>query len=118
MQEGVNMVSVLTPRNTVQGIPTTPFIARLTATTQLWYTCPAGKKARFRGYVIPDAFGAGTSLHVVAASQQVSSDFTVVNIQSPFIEGDLEAGETLGYTQDSGTNASVDGVWSIQESPA
>lgn len=102
----------------VQKIPTRSFSARLVSTATLWYTCPAGKKAHLRGYVIPDDFGAGTSLHVVAHGQQVSPDLAVVDVQSDVIEDDLAAGETLGYTQNIGSNASVDGVWTVQETPA
>lgn len=108
----------LQPLGSVQTIATIPVISRLVSTATIWYTCPAGKKAHITGYVIPDGFGAGTSLHVVAAGQQVSADLTVINEQSDQLTFNLVAGETLGYTQDSGTNASVDGVWTIQESPA
>jgi len=112
------LVSQLTARNQAQKLSSFPAIARLTATTQVWYTCPTGKKAHFKGYVIPDAFGAGTTIHVVVAGVQASPDLAVVDVQSAVIEGDLEAGETLGYTQDSGTNASVDGIFSVWETPA
>jgi len=108
----------LTPLGAPQTIASIPVILRLVSTAAVWYTCPVGKKAHITGYVIPDAFGAGTSLHVVAAGNQVSPDLSVVDVQSDPIALNLIAGETLGYTQDSGTNASVDGVWVIQESPA
>jgi len=108
----------LVPLGAPQTIPTFPRISRLVSTATVWYTCPVGKKAHITGYVIPDDFGAGTTLHVVAGGEQVSTDLSVVNVQSDNLTVDLVAGETLGYTQDAGSNASVDGIWSVQESPA
>jgi len=112
------MVSRLTPRNVSQRLNTFDATARLVSTATVWYTCPTGKRAHFKGYMIPDAFGAGTLVRCIAAGLTFSPDLLVLNVQSELIEGDLEAGETLGYTQDTGSNATVDGIWSIIETPA
>lgn len=115
------MVSILVARNTVQGIPTVPVISRLTSTAAVWYTCPTGKKARVRGYAILDGLGAAADVHIErnpTSGDQISLDLTAAGQSTGIIEFDLEAGDTLGYDQNSGTNASIDGVWSIQETPA
>jgi len=112
------MVSKLVARNVTQGLVTFSATDRLVSTATVWYTCPTGKRAHFKGYAIPDAFGAGTLIRIIAGGEIMSPDLLVINVQSLPIEGDLAAGETLGYTQDTGSNATVDGIWSIQESPA
>lgn len=112
------MVSRLTPRNISQRLNTFAATARLVSTATVWYTCPTGKRAHFVGYMIPDNFGAGTLVRCIAATLIWSPDLLVANVQSDIIEGDLAAGETLGYTQDTGSNATVDGIWSIMETPA
>jgi len=112
------MVGRVSAYNALQNIPTFPVIARLVSTATSWYTCPAGRKAHVKGYVIPDNFGAGTQLHVElnpTGGSQVSADNSVVDTKTD-AEFDMVAGDVLGYDQDTGTNATVDGVWSIQES--
>jgi len=109
---------VIISRNQTQRITSFPKIARLTSTATVWYTCPTGKKATFSGYVIPDAFGAGTEIKVQIAGNQASPALSVVAVQSDNMQGVVLAGETIGYSQDSGSNASVDGVWTITETPA
>lgn len=115
------MVGRLTALNQVQNIPTVPFIARLTSTATVWYTCPAGKKAKVRGYAVLDALGAAVDVHIErnpTGGDVLSVDLTAAGQTTGIIEFDLAAGDTLGYDQNAGTNATIDGVWSIQESPA
>ncbi len=115
------MVGRVSAYNALQNIPTFRVASRLTATSQSWYTCPAGRKAKVRGYFIVDAFGAATIIHIEinpTAGVVASGGVTVVDIQSDIVEVDLAAGDVLGYDQDAGTNGTVDGVWSIQESDA
>lgn len=105
-------------KGSAQKLSTFPIIQRLTSTATSWYTCPANKKAHVRGYIIPDAFGAGTKIHVElnpTGGKQVSADNSVVDTKTD-AEFDMVAGEVLGYDQDVGSNATVDGVWTIQES--
>jgi len=115
------LVSILVARNRAQGILTVPVIARLTSTAVVWYTCPTGKKAHIIGYAIVNAFGAATDVHIErnpTSGDVISRPMIAGATESGIIEFDLEAGDTLGYDQNSGTNATIDGVWSVQESPA
>jgi len=71
--------------------------------------------------MVLDGLGAATSVHVElnpTGGDQISEDLTVVNSSTKILEFDMAAGDVLGYDQNSGTNASVDGVWSIQETDA
>jgi len=112
------MVGRVAAYNQVQSRPNFPIISRLTSTAAVWYTCPAGKKARVTGYAILDALGAAVDVHIErnpTGGNQVSTDLTVVGQSTGLLELDLVAGDTLGYDQNSGTNATIDGVWSIAE---
>ncbi len=114
------MVGVRVALNQTQKISTFPVIARLVSTATSWYTCPANRKAHVKGYVIPDNFGAGTKLHVElnpTGGDQISEDNSVADTRTD-AELDMVAGDVLGYDQDIGSNATVDGVWVIQETRA
>lgn len=116
----VFLVFSLIAKNAAQKGAFLKAISRLTSTSQNWYTCPAGKKAKVQGYVIPDAFGAGTEINIELTNtgQILSEALSVVDVKSPNYTFSLVAGDVLGYDQDAGTNASVDGIWTIEESPA
>lgn len=108
------MTSITSARNTAQSKPVIPAVGRLVSTSTVWYTCPTGKKATYKGHVIVDNFGAGSMAWVVAGGEQVTRKLQSGD-QEADAEGVLTAGQTIGYAQDTGSNATIDGNWSIEE---
>jgi len=68
-----------------------------------------------------DAFGTASTVWVedTANNDQLSPDCvnSQGNRETGFLTFQLNAGDVLGYDQNSGTNATVDGSWRITESP-
>jgi len=118
---GINPLTFgIVSKGSAQKISTFPRIARLVITSTSWYTCPLGKKAHVKGYVIVDSFGASSLVNVrldPPGGARVSADIIVTDEKTD-AEFDMIAGEVLGYSQNVGSNATIDGVWTIQETLA
>lgn len=105
-------------KGTAQKLSTFPVIARLVSTATSWYTCPANKRAHVKGYSLVDNFGASSIVIIrldPPAGPRLSIDIIVID-QKNDAEFDMTANQVLGYSQNIGSNATVDGVWTIQES--
>jgi len=123
----------ITSRNQIQTIPTTPLVTRLTSPATI-YTCPTGKKALITGVVRCDSRGAANDVDFNVAGVvlyawstdaaqplgylQVPRDLSTADGgQEAMIDIQLDAGETITYSQDIGSNASMDFFLKIQETP-
>ena len=95
-----------------------------------FYTCPTGKKAIIKGFAVCTGTGAaatvdlnvaGVSVAEWQSSGGVGNNFIpqtmAVNVQYEF-EVQLDAGEILQYSQNSGTNAEMNVNAEILETPA
>jgi len=103
-------------RNSSQGRPLIQAFGRLTSTATSWYICPAGKKALYDGTFSVDAFGAGTEVFLTVDGAQASRRISVVDIDIQ-VKGSLVAGDILTYGMDTGSNATVDGSFIVEETP-
>jgi len=117
------------PLNQTQKITELQIIDDILVQPHTWYTCPAGKKARVKGWCFCESGGAAVTMDLVAvqsiAEWQASGgnanqnepqnlallvrfDFDVI----------LNAGEILQTTQNTGTNAEFHIVAEAHETPA
>lgn len=124
------MVSEITTLNSVQKIPTVGINIRRTLSPFAFYTCPAGKKAVIKGSAVVDNTGAAVTVDLNAAGNsiaewQFSGGGTDPNVPQDLALGtlfkfeiQLDAGETLDYSQNTGTNASINVNAMVQETPA
>jgi len=119
-------------RNRIQRIPTIALNLRKVlsgGTDGDFYTCPTGKKALIKGVATCTGTGAaaqvdlnvaGTSLAEWQSSGGATDPFSpqnlAVGVQFPF-EVQLDAGEILQYSQNSGTNAEMNMNAEILETP-
>jgi len=118
-------------RNQVQKIASVSITARVVLQPNTWYTCPTGKKAIVKGSVQCTGRGAAADASFEVASIEMfkwtantALDDYLINprdLRVPQIarfEVELEAGEIIETTQDSGTNAEFN-VWAeVLETPA
>jgi len=120
-------------RNQIQKIPTITLNVRKVlsgSTDGDFYTVPTGKKAIIKGVAVMTGVGAAASVNLQAISISIATwvaaggaedNFNVFNMAPnvffPF-EVQLDAGEVLRYTQDSGTNAEMNINAEILETPA
>jgi len=99
-----------------------PSPVRKTNTSQSWYTCPPNKTARVTGRMILDTFGASSRVWVslTNTNDQISKDLIniVGGLDTGLLEFQMNSGDVLGYDQNVGSNASVDGIWRVTELPA
>jgi len=111
-------------RNTVQTIPTTALIILRVLSPFTFYTCPTGKKAVISGRATCTSLGAASDCLLNAAGVEIAQwsgtaigdRILEVNNYFPF-DLQLDAGDTLDYSQDSGTNSQMLINVRIQESP-
>jgi len=115
-------------RNQTQKITTIAINVRRVLSPFDFYTCPAGKKAVVKGTANCDNLGAATAVDLNGAGVIIhtwdtgtNTDWwagdTQANTLMPF-EIQLDAGETVDYSQNSGTNASMDFFAKVEETPA
>jgi len=120
-------------RNQIQRIPTIALNVRKVlsgGTDGDFYTTPTGKKAVIKGVATCTGVGAATTVDLNVAGTSLAEwqsaggqadPFTpqdlAVGVQFPF-EVQLDAGEILQYSQNSGTNAEMNVNAEILETPA
>jgi len=119
-------------RNQIQRIPTIALNVRKVlsgGTDGDFYTTPANKKARIKGVATCDNLGAAATVDLNVAGLSIAEwqaggtadPFTPQNlltgIEFPF-DIQLDAGEILQYSQNSGTNAQMNVNAQILETPA
>ena len=106
--------------NQTQKISTFRALARLVITSTFWYSCPVGRKAHYKGYAILDNLGAAANVHLELnpTGGTKISELMVAADDRVDVEGDMQAGDDLGYDQSIGTNATIDGNFVIQETRA
>lgn len=125
------MSGVTVPLGSVQklpGIAITPRATVVQPTT--WYTCPAGKKAKVKGLVTCQGFGAATTASLLIGGTEIAEwdlvgcdtgNNTPLSLCADHyfeIDVELEAGDTVQTTQNSGTNAEFNVFLEVQETPA
>lgn len=124
-------VGIVNALNNVQRIPEVPINLRSVTQPTDFYTCPAGKKAIFKGYVVCTGRGAAATASLrdptdsfnvakwTSSTTIQNSSWDVLRVGTPvFVTLELNAGEVIKTTQDSGTNAEFDVVGKILELPA
>jgi len=120
-------------RNQLQKIPTIALNVRKTlsgGTDGDFYTVPTGKKAIIKGIAVCTGVGAAGIVNLQFVGVTIGSwlatggtadnklrDALSVDVFLPF-EVQLDAGEVMRYTQDSGTNAEMNINAEILETPA
>jgi len=117
-------------RNQLQRIATTALNLRKVlsgGTDGDFYTCPVGKKALIKGTAICTGLGAAASVDLNVAGVAIHqwqatavrdvSEFQVDVDQIVPFDVQLDAGEILQYSQDSGTNAEMNINAEILETP-
>jgi len=121
-------------RNQIQKIPEIQIQGRVVIQPEVWYTCPAGKKAVMKGRIQCTGLGtaANASVQFAAVTMYtwlVTADnfdylihprtLSVADNQMAFFEDvQLAAGDTMETVQDSGTNSEFN-VWAqVTETPA
>lgn len=129
------MVLTKHSKNQVQKIPESPINDNVVLQPHTWYSCPAGKKARVKGWIRCTNRGAAAIAFLTMAGVRL---FTWSNAAAPngpwdefpdalttanggqmaFFETDLAAGETMVTDQDSGTNAQFEVNARVQETSA
>jgi len=126
------MGATIVPLNQSQKIPETPLNSRIVTQPGTHYTCPAGKKAVFTGIVQCTSRGSATSANLRDPTDtfNIASWNNVSAIQGNFLWDnlsvgafipillELEAGDIIKTTQNSGTNAEFNVIGKIQETPA
>lgn len=123
------MTSIDVPRNSSQKSTASIGInVRKILSPFIFYTCPVGKKAVIRGTALCDSTGAAATVDLRVAGISIAEWQAAGGVPNPNVPQDLElgtefrfevqlnAGETLLYDQNSGTNASINVNISIQES--
>jgi len=116
-------------RNQTQKIVTSTVNGRVVIQPNTWYTCPTAKKAVLKGRAVCTGTGAGANSTLSGAGVAIrrclasggstlSSDQDLAPDVGFDFEVQLDAGETLISTQDSGTNAEWNVIANVQETPA
>ena len=91
-----------------------------------FYECPQNKKATFKGYALCTGLGAATQANVVSPSTLFNIiEWAASTLPGQYTVGDkvdfelaLSAGQQITVTQNIGTNAEVEIVGTIEETPA
>ncbi len=122
------MTSIDVPRNQSQKLSALDGInVRETTSPVIFYLCPVGKTASVKGFAECDSTGAAASVRLNVAGASIatwkfSGGVTDPNVPNNltvgtriFFDVQLKAGETIGYTQSSGTNASFNLNATVQE---
>jgi len=120
-------------RNQIQKIPTIALNVRKVlsgGTDGDFYTCPTGKKAVIKGTAVMTGVGAAASVNLqfigISIATWLASGGAQIN-SNPFnmavdvefsFEVQLDAGEVMRYTQNTGTNAEMNINAEILETPA
>jgi len=117
-------------RNQIQRIPTTALNVRKVlsgGTDGDFYTCPTGKKAVIKVMAVCTGLGAAASVDLDVAGVTIqewtsgtpafSTAATITTNMIRLFEVQLEAGDILQYTQNSGTNAEMNINAEILETP-
>jgi len=121
-------------RNTSQKIPSFAINDRVVLQPETWYTCPTGKKAICKGRVQMTGLGAAATANFEVAGvimyQWANTVAAGDYLQNPrllsdddggqmaLFEVELEAGDIIETTQNTGTNAEFNVWMEVQESPA
>jgi len=137
----VNLVGRRTALTSTQKIPEFAVNERIVLQPNTYYTCPAGKKAICKGTVVCTGTGAGAQGRfsvagvimfrwVVAGASPtniaIPKDASILTgagggVVFPYVETiqsfdvELEAGDTIETSQDSGTNAEFNVFMKVQE---
>lgn len=125
-------ISFETPLNTTQRISEKKISSRTVVQPSVHYTCPAGKKAIFKGIVQCTSLGAATNASLrdvddafnlarwtTATGTRQNVDWTVLIVGVLInVELELEAGDEIKTVQNSGTNAEFNVVGTVLELPA
>jgi len=82
------------------------------------YTCPTGQRAKIKGTVNVDSFGAGTQVLVQIDSAELIRLILATDSPTDIPEVSLEAGESLELNPNVGTNADIEFALTVVESPA
>lgn len=125
------MGTVFIAKTSQQQIPEIPINNREVVQPANHYTCPAGKKAIFKGYVICTGLGASTSAFLRDPSDSFNiQEWTTSTTTEPFssVVGigikvpttlELTASQSIRTTQNLGaTNAEFEVIGTILELPA
>jgi len=124
------MASKLTVRNQSQRLGLSQIEENTTTTPQTYYTCPAGKITRIIGWGFCEGTGSAATVDLAAAGvDQAEWQATggrddqaePQNMQEGFrfdFDVILVAGQTLGVTQNTGTNAEFHIHARVEERPA
>jgi len=125
------MSGVTVALNSVQKLPGVPIIPRATVIQPTsWYVCPAGKKAMVKGLCTCQGFGAASSGSLLIGGTEIAQWENVgceLDNTDPLnlcadryfaFEVELEAGESIQTTQDTGTNAEFNLFGIVEETPA
>jgi len=121
-------------RNQLQKIPEIQIQGRVVLQPEVWYTCPAGKKAVIKGRIQCTGLGAAANASVQFAGVTMYTwlvtalnldyliaprELSVDDDQFAFFEDvQLAAGETMETIQNTGTNSEFN-VWAqVTETPA
>jgi len=129
-------IAILSSRNTANVLPEIAITGRVVLQPHTWYTCPTGKKAIVKGYVICTGLGAAATVDLDLASvveitwntDAFSVDINYdmnnrlrVSVQrriKMYFEKQLAAGETVVTSQSSGSNAEINMNANALELPA
>ena len=116
-----------TAKNASQKIPEFGLDKRITnRTNEPFYECPVGKKAKFKGYAVCSVLGAATQANIESPSTLFNIIEWAASTQ-PWqyqvgtkvnFEIALAAGEQIRGSQYSGTNAEIEVIGIIEETPA
>ncbi len=107
--------------NQAQKITSTPLNGTNTDQTppnDIIYTCPANHKAKFKGSINADSFGAGGSVQISVNGAQNVATATVIDVPVSVPETSLEAGDTIKVQPNVGTNADIEYSLTIEVTPA
>lgn len=118
-------------RNQIQRIPTIAINERKTlsgGTDGDFYTTPTGKRAVIKGRAVCTGLGASATVELTVATISIqqwnassgtgsNDDPKTIGVFVDF-EVQLDAGEILAYTQNTGTNAEMNVFAEVLETPA
>lgn len=125
------MGTFFVPKTSIQRIPEKPVVDRKTSGIPVaFYTCPAGKKAIFEGYIVCFNTGAAATAFVRSPDGTFnlatwSATGGTTDLLDDLAEGvpfrtriELEAGETITVDQSLGSNAEFEINGTVKELPA
>jgi len=125
------MSGVTVPLGAVQKIPSVAITPRATVVQPTtWFTCAVGQKAKVKGVVTCQGFGAAATANLLIGGTEIAewdnagcdntnNDPLSLCADRYFkIDVDLEAGETIQTTQNTGTNSEFNAFLEVDETPA